>query len=115
MNDRFVILHHTGVDEEHFDLMLESNKALMTWACCENPMGLGEGQSASAQELLDHRKEYLQYEGVISGGRGEVKRVVEGQYSVLGRNNGKLHVRLMALHTGHAVDLHLGQSEVKRA
>lgn len=78
MNEyRFVILEHNwnGI---HYDLMLEENGVLKTWRLAEM---LKPGTQV-AKKLPNHRIDYLQYEGPISGNRGEVKRVASGTYVV---------------------------------
>lgn len=40
------------------------------------------GTRFEAERLADHRREYLQYEGPISGGRGVVRRVASGECRV---------------------------------
>ncbi len=114
MSERFVILHHTGVTADHFDLMLEGPDHLWTWACEANPMDLDEGEHAPAHQQLDHRKHYLHHEGLVSGGRGRVKRVAEGTYRLLGRDEGLWRVQLQITNMGHVVTLHVGQTHVKR-
>lgn len=76
---RFVLLEHRwrGI---HWDLMLESGSSLRTWAI-DAPVV--EGIDLPARSLPDHRKLYLDYEGEISGGRGSVRRVDEGNYAIL--------------------------------
>lgn len=61
----------------HFDLMLETEEGLRTWA-----MGLlpAPGKSCGAIELPLHRAHYLSYQGPVSDGRGTVKRVMQGCY-----------------------------------
>jgi len=73
---RFVVLEHTwnGV---HWDFMLESEGVLRTWAI-DAP--IVPGRDLPARSLPDHRCHYLTYEGAVSGGRGVVRRVAEGDY-----------------------------------
>lgn len=75
---RFVILEHRwrGV---HYDLMLEDPEGgdLRTWAVDE-PIAAGREQVA--RPLPAHRRAYLDYEGPVSGGRGEVRRIDRGVY-----------------------------------
>ncbi|SIO01474.1 DNA polymerase Ligase (LigD) [Singulisphaera sp. GP187] len=73
---RFVILEHhwNGV---HWDLMLERDGVLRTWAVDE---AIVPGRNLPARALADHRLHYLEYEGVISGGRGSVRRCASGSY-----------------------------------
>ena len=76
---RFVVLFHQfpadHPREDHWDLMLEGESKLMTWALSEMPK---PGESIPAVALADHRKSYLDYQGQISGDRGSVERVLSG-------------------------------------
>ena len=78
---RFVLLFHqySPGDErvDHWDLMLEHEGQLLTWALSEKP---APGKTIVAKALDDHRIEYLELEGEISGGRGSVSRVASGVY-----------------------------------
>jgi len=78
---RFVLLFHqyTPGDEraDHWDLMLEHEGQLLTWALSEKPE---PGKNIVARALDDHRIEYLELEGEISHDRGSVSRVAEGVY-----------------------------------
>jgi hypothetical protein len=73
---RFVVLHHTGLAESHFDLMIEtaSDSKLSTWRIREWP----SREDSVFEPLADHRREYLTYEGPISGDRGQVARIAQG-------------------------------------
>ncbi len=64
---RFVLLEHVwnGV---HWDFMLEHGEVLRTWAI-DSP--IVAGQDLPARALPDHRRIYLEYEGEISGNRGQ--------------------------------------------
>jgi hypothetical protein len=81
---RFVILRHelpAGHDRgTHFDLMLETGGVLRTWSLPELPT---EGKDIPAKALPDHRLAYLTFEGPVSGNRGSVGRIEEGEYEVL--------------------------------
>lgn len=74
---RYVVLHHTGVDEPHFDFLFETSgeSPLVTFRLPEWPPK-GDGR---VTRLKDHRRSYLQFEGVIAGSRGSVKRIEEGE------------------------------------
>ncbi len=81
MNGSFVILEHsTDQQQVHFDFMLEADGVLATWQLEINPITLQLGQRQAAVQLADHRLTYLTYEGPISGGRGQVRRVQQGSY-----------------------------------
>jgi hypothetical protein len=75
---RFVVLRHEGVGDPHFDLMLEIEPGgkLATWRSPRWPID----RPTELHELGAHRRDYLQYQGEISGGRGSVRRVAEGTY-----------------------------------
>ena len=64
----------------HYDLMLESDEGLLTWAMGRSPQA---GKSCGAIKLSLHRKLYLTHEGPVSDGRGNVKRVLAGEYEFI--------------------------------
>lgn len=76
---RFVVLEHAG-NGIHWDVMLERDNALETWAI-DQP--LQPGTELPARRLAAHRIAYLDYEGPISRGRGNVRRVAGGIYQLL--------------------------------
>lgn len=73
---RFVILHHTGFGEPHFDLMFENEpgSTLATWRSPIWPID----RPTRLLQLQAHRRDYLTYEGPISAGRGKVQRIASG-------------------------------------
>jgi hypothetical protein len=75
---RYVILRHDAIAEPHFDLMFESSPGslLTTWRCDHWPID----RPTKLTRLPDHRQDYLEYEGPISGDRGNVRRVEAGVY-----------------------------------
>ena len=76
---RFVVLHHTGFGAPHFDLMLEPRDPgarLVTFRASSWPITTGN----VLEQIGDHRRDYLAYEGPLGQGRGEVVRVEEGTY-----------------------------------
>jgi hypothetical protein len=77
---RFVVLEHhwNGV---HWDFMVEvgPGAALRTWAIDAQPVA---GKELPARQLPDHRREYLTFEGNVSGGRGSVRRWDQGTCDV---------------------------------
>lgn len=88
---RFVILCHDSFRGEHFDLMLEADGVLKTWALPEAPTA---GIEMACEALADHRLAYLDYEGPISGDRGCVTRWDGGTYLVERQSDGEWVVRL---------------------
>ncbi len=72
---RYVILYHqqssSEADLTHWDLMLETDGTLRTWQIHQQPVA---NRQLQATPLPDHRLDYLQYEGPISGDRGHVSQ-----------------------------------------
>ena len=89
---RFVLLRHDH-PTLHWDLMLDAGGALWTWRLEHPPR---DGQAQAADRIGDHRTLYLDYEGPVSGGRGEVRREAAGGFEWLTREEGELIVRLDA-------------------
>ena len=81
---RFVVLlHETPANcsrGTHFDLMLEHGAMLRTWALDRLPQ---LDETVVAERLADHRPVYLDYEGDVSGERGQVRRVDQGEYEII--------------------------------
>jgi len=79
--------------------MLERDGALMTWSLAELPALWRTPQNDGVIELEgarlpEHRLAYLDYEGPVSGDRGQVKRVDRGDYAIVEETAEWLHVRL---------------------
>jgi hypothetical protein len=73
---RYVVLHHQGVADPHFDLMFEwRNDGPLTTLRYSHWPPIDPDRF---ERLPDHRRQYLDYEGPISGGRGFVRRVAFG-------------------------------------
>jgi hypothetical protein len=92
---RFVVLlHETPEGYErgtHFDLMLEWGGVLRTWSLPVLPV---EGETIAAERLPDHRLAYLDNEGEVSGGRGQVRRVDRGEYEHLEESAERVVIQL---------------------
>ncbi len=77
---RFVLQHHIlAPGDEHWDLMFEVGPVLRTWSL---PSSLDDPSQLPmhAQQLDDHRLDYLEYEGRVSGDRGRVQIHDRGAY-----------------------------------
>lgn len=92
---RYVVLEHflpAGHERpRHWDLMLEIEGTLATWALDEPPKF---GIEISAEQLADHRLAYLEFEGQISGDRGTVAQVDAGEYNAVSMDPGRWEIRL---------------------
>lgn len=89
---RFVLLRHQMPDgdrDSHWDLMIENNGALATWALVDLPCA---APSQSVERLADHRLAYLTYEGPISSNRGVVTRWDEGACKLLEQSDSRWSV-----------------------
>lgn len=87
---RFVILEHNH-PFLHWDLLLEEGFSARTWRLLRRPC---PGEPIAAEPLPDHRLTYLNYEGLVSGDRGHVKRVIAGTYEPLRDQPGEIKLRL---------------------
>ena len=78
---RYVVLHHRGFGPPHFDLMFERSDrdTLLTFRIPCWPIAA----TAVVVPLGDHRRAYLDYQGPVSGNRGEVRRAAAGTYARL--------------------------------
>ena len=79
--DKAALKHLPKGQDVHFDLMLQTEEGLRTWAMGLLPMA---GKRCGAIELPLHRTDYLTHEGPVSQGRGTVKRVMQGSYNLSG-------------------------------
>lgn len=98
---RFVLLYHdcpAGYERpSHWDFMLETGDVLRTWALNQLPCNwqaahartaaahaycpaIATANEVVAEQLGDHRPDYLDLEGPLSGGRGTVVRIATGTY-----------------------------------
>jgi hypothetical protein len=101
---RFVILEHTGTSAykpgKHWDLMLEADGRLQTWELDSIP---SPRRASRALALPDHRLRYLDYEGPLTGDRGEVRQFDAGVYDLVREPPDEWIVRL----TGRQVQCQL--------
>ncbi len=97
---RYVVLHHSDCDQPHFDLMFEfePRSDLLTWRSVRWPIDL----SNPPVPIAIHRRAYLDYEGVISGGRGTVRRIETGMHVVIQNNQRRFTAQL---EKGELIDL----------
>ncbi len=74
---RFAILNHDH-PFEHWDLLLENGDACRTWRLLVSPAS--QDRPIMAEELNDHRKMYLGYEGPVGNDRGTVTQWDAGTF-----------------------------------
>ncbi len=87
---RFVILEHDH-PFLHWDLMLEMGDVLRTWRLHEFPQ---RGTSVVAEPSFDHRLAYLEYEGPVSGNRGNVVRRDAGDYQIVSESESEMILQI---------------------
>lgn len=86
--NRFVVLRHDvgpcfeRTPEAHLDWMFATGKVLSTWTT-ELITDFDDSFDVTCMRLADHRSIYLDREGDLGGGRGSVRRVLVGQYTLL--------------------------------
>jgi DNA polymerase Ligase (LigD) len=73
---RFVVLEHDW-PEPHLDLFLEAGDLLLAWRL---PADYSLETASIIWPNTPHRRHYLDYEGVVSGGRGRVIRWDSGEF-----------------------------------
>ena len=87
---RFAVLHHAGgadgaggADAAHYDFLFDTTdtSSLVTFRLPDWP--LVSATTHPALKLRDHRRIYLTFEGQISGDRGHVSRVAEGELQIV--------------------------------
>ncbi len=92
---RYVILFHECPSHlqrpSHWDLMLEVGGVLRTWALAQIP---DSPAKVHAEALPDHRLEYLDYEGPLSGNRGNVTQWDRGTFELESETREEVVVRL---------------------
>jgi hypothetical protein len=112
---RFVLLYHEcppGCERpSHWDLMLEVENALRTWAlpCLPQDWKAARERTAAlfpacavasdessliVTRLADHRTDYLHAEGPLTGNRGEVRRIDAGTYETVSEDSRSWRVML---------------------
>ena len=91
--NRFVLLRHDVPPDfgraSHFDLMLEYDSELLTWAIDEIPLA---DRMLEAVQLPIHRLKYLDYEGAVSDNRGTVQRVDGGTFRFVKRTCNSIEI-----------------------
>lgn len=77
--DMFVLLEHRAPAGTHWDFMVEipERALLATWRLSRNP--IEEASPIPAERLPDHRTIYLDFEGDLGAGRGQVSRLDRGE------------------------------------
>ncbi|WP_072022240.1 DNA polymerase ligase N-terminal domain-containing protein [Zavarzinella formosa] len=87
---RFALLLHDH-PETHWDFLLETPEALRAWRLSRRP---SLNEIILAEPLPDHRKLYLEYEGPISGNRGNVIREDGGEFQWMSETPDGVHVAI---------------------
>lgn len=105
---RFVLLYHElppgGARPAHWDLMLEHGGVLRTWALEQE---LQPELEIRCRPLSDHRIAYLDYEGPVSGNRGQVTQTDHGTYATILEEAGEIRLQLIG-------QRYVGQLQLRR-
>ncbi|QDT66086.1 DNA polymerase ligase N-terminal domain-containing protein [Calycomorphotria hydatis] len=88
---QFVILTHDH-PFPHWDFMLEDEGKLLTWRILEQP---AMNQRLPAEPLPNHRIDYLEYEGPLSGDRGCVTQWDCGTFEWIHNEERSKDIRLI--------------------
>ena len=88
---RFVLLEHDAPTGLHWDFMLEEGDQLATWSLPSVPK---QGATLVCHQLGGHRVEYLEYEGPVSRGRGQVSRVDRGEFQWIDQKADRLEIEV---------------------
>ncbi len=85
------VVHHHFARKEHFDLRLEMNGVLKSWAVPKEPAS-EKGIKRLAIRVEDHALEYAKFQGVIAEGygKGTVKIWDKGRYELIDRKPDKI-------------------------
>ncbi len=102
---RFVILEHDH-PTRHWDFMLEAGAVLRSWRLESPP---DPGKLTAATPSFDHRPIYLDYEGPISGGRGQVQRWDAGSFTWIANEPNRIAVQLEGQHCRGMAVIEAGQ------
>lgn len=75
---RFALLEHATDQASHWDLLIEQpgEEGLATWRLGDDPTAAAT--PIAAERIQNHRRIYLTFEGPLSGGRGQVRRIAAG-------------------------------------
>jgi len=96
MGETVLLLHTLADGSWHYDWMLERPDPAARLLTFRVARRIHEAASHGfeAERIADHRRMYLEYEGEISGGRGEVERVARGSCEILDEGPSRLFARL---------------------
>ncbi|MCL2701560.1 MAG: hypothetical protein FWE88_07685 [Phycisphaerae bacterium] len=113
MRPSFVILFHAETKNDHLDLLLElqAGGPLASWRLETVSENLDGFSRVQAERRPDHRREYLAYEGPVSGGRGRVRRVDGGTMHVIAQSPGLVEFSLAGQRLRGRFTLHHVEAE----
>jgi bifunctional non-homologous end joining protein LigD len=93
MGSRFVVQEHTTIEGIHWDLMLEQDDILITFRLEAAPKEAVR-RAIRAQRTFDHPIKFLDYEGPVQRGTGQVRIIDRGTYRLEAQRGDVLEVGL---------------------
>jgi hypothetical protein len=91
--------------------MLQKGDILRTWALTGEP---APEREIEAQELGEHRLDYLDFEGPVSQNRGTVTQWDAGEYELLANSPSELKVKMQGRRLLGAADLQRDADDPQR-
>jgi hypothetical protein len=93
-NGKFVVQRHEKQDSPvHWDLMLEAGDILETFRIDRPPEEWGN-EPIEAEKIFDHPQKFLNYEGPVNKGTGNVIIAETGTYRLQTRDENRLALEL---------------------
>ncbi len=92
---RFVIQKHSKQNHPiHWDLMLEEERFLRTFRIDQPPEKCKANTAIKIKRIFDHPLKFLDYQGSVNQGKGQVQIADRGNYHVITEDEAKITIEL---------------------